>query len=170
VVGPATTRPPTKQPICDRGLKRAKDDAAASATLGTALGRVAAAARRSPCRRGRSRANEGHEGRFCAVELGPMVGQALEEARIAGRRIGTDDHMAANGNARLALLKCSCSIDVIAGILPYARYELAETTLNLQAGGALGGRVGLFRDPPELRQAIEALERAQAEANLQCFG
>ena len=77
--------------------------------------------------------------------------------------------MAANGNTRAALLKCSCAIDEIASLMPYARYEQAETALSMQAGGGVGGRVGLFRDPPELKQAIEQLHQAQAEANLKCF-
>lgn len=78
--------------------------------------------------------------------------------------------MAANGNTREALLKCSCSIDLIAKHLPFEQYEKAETALSLQLGGGVGGRVGLFRDPPEIKQAIEQLRQAQAEANLQCFG
>lgn len=77
--------------------------------------------------------------------------------------------MAANGNTREALLKCSCAIDEIASLMPYAQYEKAETALSMQAGGGVGGRVGLFRDPPEIKQAIEQLHRAQAEANLKCF-
>ena len=76
--------------------------------------------------------------------------------------------MAANGNTREALLKCSCAIDTIASIMPYSHYEEAETALSLQAGGGVGGRVGLFRDPPEIKAVIEELHRAQAEANLQC--
>jgi hypothetical protein len=76
--------------------------------------------------------------------------------------------MAANGNTREALLKCSCAIDTIAGLLPYSRYEQAETALSLQAGGGVGGRVGLFRDPPQIKAVIEELRKAQAEANLQC--
>jgi len=76
--------------------------------------------------------------------------------------------MAANGNTHEALLKCSCAIDTIAGLMPYPRYEQAETALSLQAGGGVGGRVGLFRDPPQLKAVIEELRRAQAEANLQC--
>jgi len=76
--------------------------------------------------------------------------------------------MAANGNTREALLKCSCAIDTIAGLMPYSRYEQAETALGLQAGGGVGGRVGLFRDPPQIKAVIEELRRAQAEANLQC--
>jgi hypothetical protein len=77
--------------------------------------------------------------------------------------------MAANGNTREALLKCSCSIDAIADRLPFSQYEKAETALSLQSGGGVGGRVGLFQDPPEIKQAIEQLRQAQAEANLQCF-
>jgi len=77
--------------------------------------------------------------------------------------------MAANGNTREALLKCSCSIDAIASRMPFAQYEKAETALSMQAGGGVGGRVGLFQDPPEIKQAIEQLHRAQAEANLRCF-
>jgi hypothetical protein len=76
--------------------------------------------------------------------------------------------MAANGNTRVALLKCSCAIDTIAGLMPYSDYERAETALSLQLGGGVGGRVGLFRDPPQIRAVIEELRRAQAEANLQC--
>jgi hypothetical protein len=78
--------------------------------------------------------------------------------------------MAANGNTREALLKCSCAIDAIAALMPYSRYEQAETALSLQAGGGVGGRVGLFRDPPAIKAVIEELRRAQAEANLQCRG
>jgi hypothetical protein len=76
--------------------------------------------------------------------------------------------MAANGNTRESLLKCSCAIDTIASLMPYSHYEQAETALSLQAGGGVGGRVGLFRDPPQIKAVIEELHRAQAEANLQC--
>lgn len=77
--------------------------------------------------------------------------------------------MAANGNTRESLFKCSCALDVIASLMPYSRYEEAETALSLQQGGGVGGRVGLFRDPPVIKQLLEELHRAQAEANLQCF-
>ncbi len=76
--------------------------------------------------------------------------------------------MAANGNTRLALLKCSCAIDTIAAMMPYADYERAETALSLQQGGGVGGRIGEFRDPPQIKAVLEELRRAQAEANLQC--
>ncbi len=77
--------------------------------------------------------------------------------------------MAANGNTREALFECSCAIDLIAADLPYADYEKAETALSLQKGGGVGGRVGLFQDPPEIKALLERLRQAQAEANLTCF-
>jgi hypothetical protein len=76
--------------------------------------------------------------------------------------------MAANNYTRQALLQCSCAIDVIAGVMPYAEYEKAETALSMQAGGG-GERMGLFRDPPEVKAVLEHLREAQAEADLQCF-
>jgi len=76
--------------------------------------------------------------------------------------------IAANGNTRAVLLKCSCAIDTIARLMPYSHYEQAETALSLQRGGGVGGRIGLFRDPPQIKAVTEELRRAQAEANLQC--
>lgn len=77
--------------------------------------------------------------------------------------------MAANGNTRESLFKCSCAVDVIASLMPYANYEEVETALSMQRGGGVGGRVGEFQDPPVVKQLLEDLRRAQAEANLQCF-
>lgn len=77
--------------------------------------------------------------------------------------------MAANGNKRETLFQCSCAIDTIAGLMPYSDYEKAETALSLQTGGGVGGRVALFRDPPEIKVVLERLRQAQAEANLTCF-
>lgn len=75
--------------------------------------------------------------------------------------------MKANGESRLALEKCSCSIDVIASILPYESYVAAETvaSVNQQAGqvGALMRNTGVARD------ALNELRRAQAEAQVRCF-
>ena len=110
-------------------------------------------------------------GRACALLLflSPVSGYAAENDYPTSARadyvIGC---IAANGNSREALLKCSCAIDTIAGIMPYSQYEQAETALSLQAGGGVGGRVGLFRDPPQIKAVIEELRRAQAEANLRC--
>src|SRR5262249_44768708 len=75
--------------------------------------------------------------------------------------------MNTNGNTRRALEQCSCSIDVIASILPYERYVAAETFLSLSQ---VPGRFGtMFRMPEQARTATSDLGRAQAEAQVRCF-
>ena len=47
--------------------------------------------------------------------------------------------MKANGETREILEKCSCSIDVIASIIPYDRYVTTETILSMsQVTGPVG--------------------------------
>jgi hypothetical protein len=75
--------------------------------------------------------------------------------------------MSANGGTQEALRRCSCSIDVIASILPYDRYEAADTVLSMrrQTSGYLAEA---FRAP--LTNAIvRELQEAQAEAEVRCF-
>jgi hypothetical protein len=75
--------------------------------------------------------------------------------------------MKANGETRQALEQCSCSIDVIASILPYDRYVHAETLLSL--GQIPGERGGTFRSAEPSKAALNDLRRAQAEAEVRCF-
>ena len=75
--------------------------------------------------------------------------------------------MAANGGTRLALERCSCSIDVIASIFPDERYVQAETALSV--GQRPGEGAELFRSNPFMRDLIADLRRAQAEAEVECF-
>jgi hypothetical protein len=75
--------------------------------------------------------------------------------------------MKTNGETRQALERCSCSIDVIASILPYERYVAAETFLSLsQVPGRFGA---MFRSPEQAHAATNDLRRAQAEAEVRCF-
>ncbi len=75
--------------------------------------------------------------------------------------------MKANGETQVSLQKCSCSIDVIASLLPYDRYVAAETVLSMaQVPGNLGGE---FRSTETARTALQDLRRAQAEAEVRCF-
>jgi hypothetical protein len=75
--------------------------------------------------------------------------------------------MKTNGETRQALDQCSCSIDVIASILPYERYVAAETVLSLsQVPGRFGA---MFRTPEQAKSAANDLRRAQAEAEVRCF-
>lgn len=75
--------------------------------------------------------------------------------------------MSANGGTQEALQRCSCAIDVIASILPYDKYEAAETILRMRrsAGGYLGDE---FRSGTT-NNAVRDLEEAQAEAEVRCF-
>jgi hypothetical protein len=75
--------------------------------------------------------------------------------------------MKANGENRQSLEQCSCSIDVVASLLPYDRYVTAETVLSMaQVQGNLGGQ---FRSAPQSSAALADLRRAQAEAEVRCF-
>ena len=73
----------------------------------------------------------------------------------------------ANGETRQAIEQCSCSIDIIASIVPYDRYVTAETVLSMsQVRGDLGGQ---FRTSEQAASAVNDLRRAQAEAEVRCF-
>jgi hypothetical protein len=75
--------------------------------------------------------------------------------------------MKANGETQELLQKCSCSIDVIASIIPYDRYVTAETILSMsQVTGPVGSE---FRSTEPARLAIQDFRRAQAEAEIRCF-
>lgn len=75
--------------------------------------------------------------------------------------------MKTNGDTRQALERCSCSIDIIASILPYDRYVAAEAVLSLsQVPGRFGA---MFQSPEQAKAATNDLRRAQAEAGVRCF-
>jgi hypothetical protein len=75
--------------------------------------------------------------------------------------------MKANGDTRQALEQCSCSIDIVASILPYDRYVAAETVASMdQQAGQIGS---MFRNSRLAKEALEELRRAQAEAQVRCF-
>ena len=73
----------------------------------------------------------------------------------------------ANGETRQAIEQCSCSIDIIASLLPYARYVTAETVMSMsQVRSDLGAP---FRTSAQAAGALNELRRAQAEAEVRCF-
>jgi hypothetical protein len=75
--------------------------------------------------------------------------------------------MATNGETQQALRECSCAIDVIASVLPYNRYEEAETVLRMRrsAGGYLGA---MFRTATA-NNMVRELQEAEAEGEVRCF-
>jgi len=75
--------------------------------------------------------------------------------------------MASNGQTQDNLRRCSCSIDVVASIIPYDKYVQASTVLSLTQ--VPGENTGVFRDSPWTKAVVEDLKRAQVEAELRCF-
>ena len=71
-----------------------------------------------------------------------------------------------NGQTRENLLKCSCSIDVIAELLPYEKYEQAETVMSVIQKG--GENVAVLHSPM-FQEKVKQLKRAQVEGELRCF-
>jgi hypothetical protein len=75
--------------------------------------------------------------------------------------------MKANGETQEILQKCSCSIDVIASLIPYDRYVTTETILSMsQVTGPVGSE---FRSTEPAKLALQEFRRAQAEAEVRCF-
>ena len=73
----------------------------------------------------------------------------------------------ANGETRQVIEQCSCSIDVVASLVPYERYVTAETVLSVgQVAGTLAGQ---FRSSEPAKAVLDELKRAQAEAEVRCF-
>jgi hypothetical protein len=75
--------------------------------------------------------------------------------------------MATNGGTPEALQHCACAIDVVASVLPYDKYEKAETVLRMRrsAGGYLAQE---FRSAVT-NDIVRDLQEAEAEAEVRCF-
>ncbi len=102
-----------------------------------------------------------------AVTVTPSRAQDLNDYPTAARVDYVFGCMKANGDTRHALDQCSCSIDIIASLLPYDRYVNAETVLSMsQVIGNLGTQ---FRSTEQAKTAVNDLRRAQAEAEVRCF-
>jgi hypothetical protein len=75
--------------------------------------------------------------------------------------------MASNGQTQQALRQCACSIDVIASVLPFDKYEQAETVLRMRRSG--GGYLGEMFRSGMANNMVRDLEEAQAEGEIRCF-
>jgi hypothetical protein len=75
--------------------------------------------------------------------------------------------MAANGQTRDSLEKCSCSVDQLAAILPYDKYVQASTVLSMRQG--IGQRANEFKSTKIFDDKVADLRRAQAEAEIRCY-
>src|SRR5215475_8862658 len=101
------------------------------------------------------------------VMAAPAVADDLNDYPTAARADYVFACMKANGETPEVLQHCSCSIDIIASILPYERYVTAEAVLSVgQVQGNLGTQ---FRSTEQAKSALNDLRRAQAEAEVRCF-
>ena len=104
---------------------------------------------------------------MCVLGLSSVRADDLNDYPTTARVDYVFGCMKANGETRRVVEQCSCSIDVIASVLPYDRYVSAETVLSMsQVQGNLGGQ---FRSTEIARTAVDDLRRAQAEAEVRCF-
>ena len=98
-----------------------------------------------------------------AAEIAP----ALNDYPTSARAEYVFGCMKANGETRQSIEQCSCSIDVVASLVPYERYITAETALSMaQVRGNLSTQ---FRTSEQANSAINQVRRAQAEAEVRCF-
>lgn len=99
--------------------------------------------------------------------IGPVAAAELNDYPTEARAEFVFACMKTNGDTQVSLRQCSCSIDVIASILPYERYVSAQTVLSLSQ---VPGRFGtMFQTPEPTKVAVNDLRRAQAEAEIRCF-
>ena len=97
----------------------------------------------------------------------PAMGGDLNDYPTSARADYVFACMKANGETQETLQKCSCSIDVVASLIPYDKYVAAETIVSMsQVTGPVGGE---FRSTETAKAALEEFHRAQAEAEVRCF-
>src|SRR2546430_17343020 len=84
-----------------------------------------------------------------AAAAAPIGAAELNDYPTAARADYVFACMKTNGDTRQALEQCSCSIDIIASILPYERYVAAETVLSLSQVPTRFGSMVQWPCPPE---------------------
>jgi len=102
-----------------------------------------------------------------AAQSAPQSAALLNDYPTEARADYVFGCMAANGQTQEMLRLCSCSIDIIAEILPYDDYVSAEAVLRLAQ--LKSERTSILRNAPVAKLAVEQLRRAQAEAEILCF-
>ncbi|MFC3167272.1 MULTISPECIES: hypothetical protein [Paracoccus] len=102
-----------------------------------------------------------------ALGAAPLHAQAVNDYPTNARAEYVFACMAANGQTRDMLDRCSCAIDQIAEVLPFDEYVQAETVLRMQQ--TTGERAGMFRGMAQMTEITAKLKRAEAEAEILCF-
>ena len=107
---------------------------------------------------------------FCIAVVGGSYGARAQETVNDFPTIARADYvfacMQVNGQSREALEKCSCSVDVIASLIPYDEYEAVETILMVFKRG---GKAQQQMSNGDLQRRVKEMRRAQVEGELRCF-
>lgn len=101
------------------------------------------------------------------LAAGMAAAQAINDYPTNARADYVFVCMAANGQTREMLERCSCAIDQIAEILSYDDYVKAETVLAMRQ--TPGERAGIFRQGIAVNDIVANFRRAEAEAEILCF-
>ena len=108
------------------------------------------------------------------IALALLVGMPAEAAVPALNDYPTDARadyvfacMKTNGDTHDALERCSCSIDVIASLLPYDGYVAGETVASMMQSAGAPGRA--IMASALAKDKLVTLRRAQAESEVRCF-
>jgi len=114
-----------------------------------------------------------------AASIGTLAGIAMAGLLLGNGPARANDYptdavadyvigcMVSNGETQDSLHRCSCSIDTIASILPYEKYEQAETVLMMRQ--ATGDQASIFKSMQSLKKMVDDLRLAQIEADFRCF-
>ena len=97
----------------------------------------------------------------------PTAGHSVDEYPTAARVEYVLGCMAVNGQTPEMLLKCSCSIDFTASVIPYEKYVQIETILRMRQ--LRSERTGVFRGSMWANAMIDELKSVEAESTLECF-
>jgi hypothetical protein len=111
------------------------------------------------------------------LSVGVLIAAALipaSHSRAAGNDYPTEARvdyvlgcMAANGQSRLIMRRCACSIDYIAKRMSYDDYVAVKTVQRLRRQG--GERTSIFRDSETANTLVDEFRRLQVQADLECF-
>ncbi len=104
-----------------------------------------------------------------ALAAGGALAAPVNDYPTAARADYVFGCMASNGQTQDALQRCSCSIDVIASLMPYDSFVQAETILRMRQVRGGGEKMTLFGEAPWAKEIVNTLKRAQAEAEIRCF-
>jgi hypothetical protein len=112
--------------------------------------------------------------RACLIALALLAGLPARAAVSARNDYPTDARadyvfgcMKSNGETHDALERCSCSIDVIASLLPYDAYVAGETVASVMQDSGPAGRA--LKATALAKEKLVTLRRAQAESEVRCF-